>query len=368
MRIEGLYLKDFRNYETLELVSDKNITFLIGDNAQGKTNILESIFLLATGRSHRTNNDQELISWGKSFFTVKAKFFRMGSEHTLEIRYAEQPKKKVILLDGIENKLREILGQITTVFFSPEDLWLVKGMPALRRRFLDLEISQINPAYYRYLQQYARIISQRNNTLRLIREKRENESMLDIWDIQLVDIGEKIINKRMDAIKKLSMLARLMHRKITDGKEELSIQYKSQSEYLKNPGQVKEIMAQNLKNNRQQDIARANTSVGPHRDDLLLNVNGYDLRVFGSQGQQRTGVLALKLAELEYMKSETGEYPLLLLDDVLSELDGERRRYLVETIKDRVQTFITTTGTDKLDVPFEKIDVVYVKNGHIRRE
>lgn len=368
MRIEGLYLKDFRNYETLELVSDKNITLLIGDNAQGKTNILESIFLLATGRSHRTNNDHELVRWGKSFFNVKTKFFRMGSEHTLEIRYSEQPKKKAILLDGIENKLRDMFGQITTVFFSPEDLLLVKGMPALRRRFLDLEISQVNPAYYRYLQQYARILSQRNNTLRLIREKREHENMLDIWDVQLADVGRMIINKRIDAIKKLAILARLMHRKITDGKEELSIQYKSQCEYVKNSDNAKGIIEQNLKNNRQQDIARANTSVGPHRDDLLLSVNGYDLRVFGSQGQQRTGVLALKLAELEYMKSETGEYPILLLDDVLSELDGERRRYLVETIKDRVQTFITTTGTDDLDVPFEKIDVVYVKNGHIRRE
>ena len=368
MRIEGLYLKEFRNYETLELVSDKNITLLIGDNAQGKTNILESIFLLATGRSHRTNNDQELVRWGKAFFNVKARFFRMGSEHTLEIRYSEQPRKKDILLDGMENKLRDMFGQITTVFFSPEDLLLIKGMPALRRRFLDLEISQVNPAYYRYLQQYARVLSQRNNMLRLIREKKEHENMLDIWDAQLADIGRKIISKRIDAIKKLSILARLMHRKITDGKEELNIQYKSPYEYVNNADNAKEIMEQNLKKNRQQDIARTNTSVGPHRDDLLLSVNGYNLRVFGSQGQQRTGVLALKLAELEYMKSETGEYPILLLDDVLSELDGERRKYLIESIKDRVQTFITTTGTDDLDVPHNKIDIVYVKNGHIRRE
>lgn len=368
MRIEGLYLKDFRNYNTLELVLNKNITILIGDNAQGKTNILESIFLLATGRSHRTTHDQELLRWDQTLFFIKAKFIRQGIEHTMEYRFSEANKKKIILLDGMDNKLKDVLGQITTVFFSPEDLLLVKGMPAMRRRFIDLEISQVNPAYFRYLQQYGRILLQRNNNLRLIREKKQSDDLLDIWDTQLADLGGRIIKQRIDAIKKIAILARLMHRKITDGKEELSLQYKSGSAYVKNPESAKEIMLQNLKKNRQQDVARAITSIGPHRDDLALSVNGNDLRIFGSQGQQRTGVLALKLAELEYMKSETGEYPILLLDDVLSELDGQRRKYLVDTIKDRVQTLITTTGVDNLEVPFDKADIVYVKNGHIRRE
>lgn len=368
MHIEGLYLKDFRNYQNLDLSLDKNITILVGDNAQGKTNILESIFLLATGRSHRTTRDQDLLRWHSSLFVVRVKYTRQGIKHTLEYRYNEEIKKKVILLDGIEHKGKEIMGHITTVFFSPEDLSLVKGMPALRRRFIDIEISQVNPAYFRYLHQYGRILFQRNNTLRLIRERKQAEDMLDIWDTQLADVGEKIIVKRIEAVKKLSMLARLMHRKITDGKEDLYLQYKSQSEYVKNPDLTREIIEQDLKKSRKQDIARAHTSVGPHRDDLSLSVNGSDLRIYGSQGQQRTGVLALKLAELEYMKSETGEYPVLLLDDVLSELDGERRKYLVETIKDRVQTFITTTGVYNLDIPFDKSDIVYVKNGHIRRE
>lgn len=368
MHIEGLYLKDFRNYNTLELILEKNITIFVGDNAQGKTNILESIFLLATGRSHRTSRDQELLHWGSPLFIVKAQFTRQGIKHTMEYRFSEEIKKRTIFLDGIESKSKDSIGHITTVFFSPEDLLLVKGMPALRRRFIDIEISQVNPAYFRYLQQYGRILFQRNNTLRLIRERKQAEDILDIWDSQLVDIGEKIIRKRIDTIKKLSMLARLMHRKITNGKEDLCLQYKSFSEYVKSPDLTKEIMERDLRKNRQQDISRANTSIGPHRDDLSLSVNGNDLRVYGSQGQQRTGVLSLKLAELEYMKSETGEYPILLLDDVLSELDGQRRKYLVDTIKNRVQTFITTTGVDHLDVPLDKSDIVYVNNGHIRRE
>lgn len=368
MRIQGLSLKDFRNYSDLELKCDKNITILIGDNAQGKTNILESIFLLATGRSHRTNKDQDLLRWHSPAFTIKAHFVRQAILHSMEYRYEDETRKKTILMDGIEYKLKDTIGQITTVFFSPEDLLLVKGMPSLRRRFIDLEISQVNKAYFKYLHQYGRIITQRNNTLRLIREKKHPQDILDIWDDQLADYGEKLVLKRLEAVKKMSMLARLMHRKITDGKEDLLLQYKSNSEYINKPDMTKEIIARDLKECRIQDIARSTTSVGPHRDDLFFSVNGNDLRIFGSQGQQRTGVLALKLAEIEYMKSEMGEYPILLLDDVLSELDKERRKYLVDTIKDRVQTFITTTGVDNIDIPFDKTDIIYVNKGQIRRE
>jgi DNA replication and repair protein RecF len=349
LRVDRLYLKDFRNYEELDFVMDKNITIFVGDSAQGKTNVLESIFLLATGRSHRTNRDQELLRWNSTSFTVKAQYMRQGIGHAIEYRFTEGAKQKTIQVDGVESKVKDIIGQITTVFFSPEDLQLVKGMPALRRRFIDLELSQVNPAYYRYLQQYNRILFQRNNALRLIRERKQPEQLLDVWDNQLAEVGAKIVQKRMEAVKRLAILARLMQRKITDGQEELSLQYESGSEYKNIPEQAQEIMDQELKKARSQDIMRANTSIGPHRDDLLLMVNGNNLRIFGSQGQQRTGVLALKLAELEFMKSETGEY-------------------LVETIKDRVQTFITTTGVYNLDVPLDKSAVVTVKNGQIRRE
>lgn len=368
MLIERLHLTDFRNYQKLELIIEKNITIFIGNNAQGKTNILESIYLLATGRSHRTSKDQELLRWNYPFFKVQANFVRRGSKHSLEYRFIEETKKKTIYLDGIESKTKDIIGEITTVFFSPEDLQLVKGMPALRRRFIDMEISQVNPAYFRYLQQYNRILLQRNNTLRMIRERKQNEKLLDIWDIQIAEIGAKIVLKRIEAIKKLAILARLMHRKITDGKEELNLQYESRCPYIEFPDQSKTIIEQELLKFRKQDILKASTSIGPHRDDLSFMVNGINLKIYGSQGQQRTGVLALKLAELEYMKSETGEYPVLLLDDVLSELDEQRRKYLVETIKDRVQTLITTTEINNLDIPLSKAEVVYVESGHIRRE
>jgi DNA replication and repair protein RecF len=368
LRIDGLSLRDFRNYRELEFKVDKNITILVGDNAQGKTNILESIYLLSTGHSHRTSREAELLRWNSPSFSVKAQFLRTGIQHSLEYRYIEQTKRKVILLNGIESKLKDTLGQITTVFFSPEDLQLVKGMPALRRRFIDMEISQVNPAYFRYLQQYTRILLQRNNALKLVRERKQASDIIDVWDAQLADIGAKIVVKRLESLKKLGLLARLMHRKITDGKEELHIQYQSRHDYVSYPDQAKEIIEKELLQYRAQDIGRATTSVGPHRDDLILSVNGNNLRLYGSQGQQRTGVLSLKLAEIEYMKSETGEYPILLLDDVLSELDSLRRKYLVETIKDRVQTFVTTTGVYNLDVPLEKASVIYVKDGQIRRE
>lgn len=367
MRIERLHLKDFRNYKDLDLIMNSNITIFIGNNAQGKTNILESIYLLATGRSHRTIRDQELLRWNSASFTVKADFTRRGSQHVLEYRFLEEIKRKKILLDGMESRTKDIIGEVTTVFFSPEDLQLVKGMPALRRRFIDLEISQVNPAYFRYLQQYNRILFQRNNTLRLIREKKQSTELLEVWDVQLAEVGAKIVVKRIEAIKKLSILARLMHRKITDGKEELLLQYESQSKYTEIPEEAKIIIEQDLLKARKQDILRASTSIGPHRDELSFLVNGVNLRIYGSQGQQRTGVLALKLAELEYMKSETGEYPILLLDDVLSELDEQRRKYLVETIKDRVQTLITTTEVYNLEIPLCNAEIVYVESGHIRR-
>jgi DNA replication and repair protein RecF len=368
LRLERLHLKDFRNYQNLDLLIENNITIFVGNNAQGKTNILESIYLLATGRSHRTNKDQELLRWNCPFLKVQAHFVRRGSKHIIEYRFSEETKRKTISLDGIESKTKDIIGEITTVFFSPEDLQLVKGMPALRRRFIDMEISQVNPAYFRYLQQYNRVLLQRNNTLRLIREKKQTEELLDIWDTQIAEVGAKIIKKRIEAIKKLAILARLMHRKITNGKEELNLQYESRSNYIEFPDQAKKIIEQELLNCRKQDILKATTSIGPHRDDLSFMVNDINLRIYGSQGQQRTGVLALKLAELEYMKSETGEYPVLLLDDVLSELDEQRRKYLVETIKDRVQTLITTTEINNLDIPLSKAEIVYVESGHIRRE
>ena len=338
MKVTKIVLRNFRNYVNLSLDFTHSINIFIGENAQGKTNILESIYYAAMGHSHRTNTDTELIRWQENGASISISFSRLGIENNLLFKFSTQQKKEIIS-NSCVIKPKELMGLLNVVLFSPEDLMLIKGMPTLRRRFLDIEISQVNPAYYQQLLKYNRILSQRNTLLKKIRENKATPDMLDAWDEQLAVVASHIVKKRQAAIKKLAMLANLMHRKITDNKENLTVIYQKHD--------IDEIDADEYKSKlikfRQNDIWRGSTSVGPHRDDLILSVNGINLRTFGSQGQQRTGVLALKLAELEFIKSETGEYPVLLLDDVMSELDASRREHLINFIQDRVQTFITAT-------------------------
>ncbi len=338
MKVTKIVLRNFRNYVKLSLDFTHSINIFIGENAQGKTNILESIYYAAMGHSHRTNTDTELIRWQENGASISISFSRLGIENNLLFKFNTQQKKEIIS-NSCTIKPKELMGLLNVVLFSPEDLMLIKGMPTLRRRFLDMEISQVNPAYYQQLLKYNRILSQRNTLLKKIRENKATPDMLDAWDEQLAVVASHIVKKRQAAIKKLAMLANLMHRKITDNKENLTVIYQKH--------EINEIDADEYKSKliqfRQNDIWRGSTSVGPHRDDLILSVNSINLRTFGSQGQQRTGVLALKLAELEFIKSETGEYPVLLLDDVMSELDASRREHLINFIQDRVQTFITAT-------------------------
>ncbi|WP_378956925.1 DNA replication/repair protein RecF [Pelosinus sp. sgz500959] len=342
MKVTKIILRNFRNYVNITLDFTHSINIFIGENAQGKTNILESIYYGAMGHSHRTNTDTELIRWEEENASISIFFSRLSIENSLLFKFNTQQKKEIIS-NNYTIKPKELMGLLNVVLFSPEDLMLIKGMPNLRRRFLDMEISQVNPSYYQQLLKYNRIVSQRNTLLKKIRENKETPDMLDAWDEQLAIVATQIVTKRQSAIKKLAMLANLMHRKITNSKENLTVVYQKHG--------IDEIDSKNLaaeyKNklihSRQNDIWRGSTSVGPHRDDLILSVNGINLRTFGSQGQQRTGVLALKLAELEFIKSETGEYPVLLLDDVMSELDASRREHLISFIQDRVQTFITAT-------------------------
>ena len=344
MRVDRLVLKNYRNYGELKTEFHTKVNIFTGANAQGKTNILEAVYLAATGRSHRTFEDNELIQWKQQAALVDIFFKRQDIEHSLTFKFIKDQNKQ-ILLDGNTIKNKDIIGLLNIVLFSPEDLALVKGAPQLRRRFLDMEISQASPGYYRQLLQYNRIVSQRNNLLKKIRERMADPLLLDAWDEQLAKAAAVIVAKRLDAVKKFNMLANLMHRRLTGNKENLSVQYE-----INGAGEDKELELQPfyqlfLKENRQSDIYRGSTGVGPHRDDLILSVNGESLRNYGSQGQQRTGVLSLKLAELEFIKSETGEYPVLLLDDVMSELDGSRREHLLSFIKDRIQTFITATDS-----------------------
>lgn len=342
MKVTKIILRNFRNYVNLTLDFTDSINIFIGENAQGKTNILESIYYGAMGHSHRTNTDTELIRWQEEGASISIFFSRLSIENSLLFKFSTQQKKEIIS-NHYAIKPKQLMGLLNVVLFSPEDLMLIKGMPAMRRRFLDMEISQVSPAYYQQLLKYNRIVAQRNTLLKKIRENKEKPDMLDAWDEQLSVVASQIVKKRQEAIKKLAMLANLMHRKITDSKENLTVIYQKHGIDAVNNNSLAEEYKSKLLQCRQNDIWRGSTSVGPHKDDLILSVNGINLRTFGSQGQQRTGVLALKLAELEFIKSETGEYPVLLLDDVMSELDASRREHLILFIQDRVQTFITAT-------------------------
>ena len=367
MHIYTLQLGNYRNYGDLTISFDPNINVFLGANAQGKTNIIEAIYYASLGRSHRTHTDTDLIRWEQPAARVLIGFTRLGVENKLEFQFS-RTKRRRILLNDHPIRPKDLVGSLNTVLFSPEDLFLIKGAPALRRRFLDGEISQASPAYYHELSKYAKIITQRNNLLKKIREHKAGTEMLELWDVQLVDSAVKITLKRLAAVKKLNMLANLMQRRISGNLENLSITYAVHgADGVDVTKDLHSWYNKELVSHREIDIIRGSTSRGPHLDDLILTVNGINLRSFGSQGQQRTGVLSLKLAELEFLRSETGEYPVLLLDDVMSELDASRRSQLMDFIfRERIQTMIT--ATDGAYFPQQRIGTYYqVKAGQITR-
>lgn len=342
MRIKKITLQGYRNYSYLYMEFTQNLNIFIGSNAQGKTNLIEAIYYAAMGTSHRSNQDIDLIQWNQPEAKATLFFERMSVENEVSFHFYRD-KRREIFYNGQKIRPKELVGAVNVVLFSPEDLFLIKGAPAGRRKFLDNEISQANPAYYRRLMLYNRAIAQRNTLLKKIREKKMSRISLETWDRQVAELAGSIVTERWAAIKKLTMLANLMHRKLSSNKENLEINYILDERENFIPENVITWYNKRLSEVQDQDILRGFTSVGPHRDDIVFKVNQIDLRSFGSQGQQRTGVLALKLAELEFMKSETGEYPVLLLDDVMSELDQERRSQLLSFIKERIQTFITAT-------------------------
>lgn len=348
MRVDSLKLIDFRNYEQLELAFPEDLNIFIGANAQGKTNILEAVYYAASGSSFRGNADGELVRWSAGGGSVTLEFQRLGVQNNLEFKFYRD-KRRAITYNDSKISVKDLIGAVNAVLFAPDDLLLIKGAPALRRKFLDMELSQANPAYYRELLKYNHLLQQRNSLLKEIREKRAGFNMLEYWNPQLAESAAKITTKRLEAVKKFNMLANLMQRRISGNEEELNLSYLIKGS---ENTELNSEMAENLKiwyndmltHAGRDDIYRGSTSVGPHRDDLAVFVNGIDLRSFGSQGQQRTGVLSLKLSELEFIRSETGEYPILLLDDVMSELDASRRRQLLNFIEQEgIQTFITAT-------------------------
>lgn len=347
MHIERIELKNFRNYTEADVRPCEGITIFLGDNAQGKTNILESVFLCCTGRSHRTSHDRELIKSGEDAANVQIRCQRLDGSHDVEIRFHQQERRQVKVAGQPVSRSGELMGHITGVLFSPEDLRMVKDGPAERRRFIDMELSQLKPAYYYALQRYNRALKQRNLLLRQVLDHPALQDTLLPWEEQLAAAGAQIMSARRRFIENLNVTAAETHAHVSGGRESLSVVYQPSLATEATDAQLKDALMNAYNVARAQDMRRVTTTVGPHRDDVKMLVNGLDVRAYGSQGQQRTTALSLKLSELEVMRDELGEWPVLMLDDVMSELDPDRRRHLLSRLEG-VQTLVTCTDRDDL--------------------
>lgn len=372
MQITELTLRSYRSYETLHLAFDPGVQIFLGANAQGKTNIIEALYYAAFGRSHRTSSDAELIRVGAEGAHIGLSFRRHDVPGELSFTFARGARRRIIYA-GESLRQRDLVGILPMVLFSPEDLFLVKGAPALRRRYLDAELSQASPAYYGELLRYTRILKQRNAVLKDIRERLAAPDDLPPWDAQLAKSAAYIVTRRIAAVAQLGELSARVQAVLAAG-EELALAYEIAGAGAEDFAEDNMTEALHVWYNkmlcegRARDIARAATGVGPHLDDLVLRVGGMSLRSYGSQGQQRTGALALKLAELFYLQENIGEAPILLLDDVMSELDADRRRALLDFIRhEHIQTFIT--ATDAAYFPAERMGTYrYVEAGTVRDE
>lgn len=360
MIIESVELKNYRNYKELHMNFDQGTNLLYGDNAQGKTNILESIYVCATTKSHRGSKDKEIIGFGEDESHMKITIRKNNVPYRIDM-HLRMNKTKGVAINGIPiHKASELFGIVNVVFFSPEDLNIIKNGPSERRRFIDMELCQLNKLYVHSLVQYNKIITQRNKLLKDIFHKPEYEETLDIWDLQLLSYGKEIIRYREDFIATLNDIIKEIHYNLSGEKEELIIKYE--------PNVEKENFEHALKKSRPQDLKQKMTLTGPHKDDIIFYVNKIDIRKFGSQGQQRTAALSLKLAEIEIVKKIVKDYPILLLDDVLSELDKNRQEHLLSVIN-HVQTIITCTGLEDFISRCFQIDKIYkVVEGTVESE
>lgn len=365
MHVKNLRLINYRNYNSLNIDLNKKTNIIIGKNAQGKTNLLESIYLCATGKSFRTNRDREIINFNKEQAYVGANMSIGKFDKFIEIKM-ERNKTKRIRVNKTELKnYKELHSGLNVVVFSPEDLKLVKGGPQERRNFLNMEISQIKPVYSYNLSRYNKVLFQRNNILKTNKFKKNIAGILEIFDLQLVKLGTEIILERNKYVSELSQMANITHKKITLFNEDLELKYISNIDINEKKEDIEKKYLMDLQKNIQKDLELCSTELGPHRDDISMRINGNDLKIYGSQGQQRTVVLSIKLSEVELIKKHRGMYPVLLLDDVFSELDEDRRTYLIRSFKD-IQTLITVT--DAMDIKeLDNMDraLFYIENGNL---
>lgn len=354
MNILSLELKNYRNYNNAFFTFGEKTNFIYGDNAQGKTNALEALYVFAFGKSFRTTQDRELINFNKNYTKLILTYSDSQRTNTIEITVLKDRKKQIKVNGVVIRRLSELIGKFNVVLFSPQELNLIKGGPQLRRRFLDMAISQLRPNYCHLLERYSKTLEQRNNLLRKIKYEKVSSDTLFIWDEKLAEYGEKIIEYRIKYAEKLSEYAKKIQAEICTDSLEISYSPK----YTK-----KEEFIEKFNSDRAREIEQGCTLYGPHRDDICINVSGVDAKIFASQGQQRTAVLSLKLAQAELIFDETGEKPVLLLDDMMSELDSHRRAYIAEKISSG-QVVITCTDAEMLNI-YKNAKKIHIEDGKI---
>lgn len=362
LKVNSLKLKNFRNYDFLNVEFDGSTNIFYGNNAQGKTNILEAVYLSGTTKSHRGSKDRDMIRFGEDESHIEIVVEKNGISYQIDMHLKKNSPKGIAINKMPIRKASELFGIVNLVFFSPEDLNIIKNGPAERRRFIDLELSQLDKVYLNNLANYNRIVNQRN---RLLKElsfggKKELSDTLEIWEMQMVQYGERLIARRKEFVAQINEIIAKIHQKLTGGKEGLQIIYEPSTGDLP--------FEQALKRYRDRDLRMKSTTVGPHRDDIGFLTGDMDIRRYGSQGQQRTAALSLKLSEIELVRLATHDTPILLLDDVLSELDKHRQNYLLDSIHD-IQTLITCTGVeDFVNHRFSINKVFHVQNGQVTKE
>lgn len=357
MIIKSIELSNFRNYGKLDIHFDRETNILYGDNAQGKTNILEAAYLSGTTKSHKGSRDREIIQFGQSESHIRTVVQKNDKEYQIDMHLRKNGTKGVAVNKIPVKKASEIFGILNIVFFSPEDLSIIKNGPSERRRFIDLELCQLDKLYLSDLSSYNRVLNQRNRLLKELVYKQELADTLPVWDTQLLEYGRRVIKKRRQFLEELSGIISEIHSKISGGKERLVLKYEPNIDDI--------FFEDELLNARKKDMKLCQTTVGPHRDDMLFSIDDVDIRKFGSQGQQRTSALSLKLSEISLVKKLIKNTPVLLLDDVLSELDSKRQNYLLNSIKD-IQTIITCTGLEEfVKNRFQINKIFHVVNGEV---
>ena len=362
MKIKSLKLRNYRNYDILNLDFDGAANIFYGDNAQGKTNILEAVYLTGTTKSHRGAKDREMIKFGCDEAHLETIVEKNGIDYQIDMHLKKTGSKGIAINKIPIKRASELFGIVNLVFFSPEDLNVIKNGPSERRRFIDMELSQLDKVYMNNLSNYNKIVNQRNHLLKEISfgDRASLESTLDVWDMQLVHYGNKIIERRTEFVQEMNEIIASIHKKLTGDREDIKVIYE--------PHNGSMTLEDALRKNRDRDLRLKSTSTGPHRDDICFMTGDLDIRKYGSQGQQRTAALSLKLSEIEMVKRAIHDTPVLLLDDVLSELDKHRQNYLLDSIHD-IQTLITCTGVDEfVNHRFSINKVFHVRNGQVIRE